>query len=137
MHLNTQLAFRGNCAEALRFYAATLGGKLTFSMTYGESPAAAHVPKEMASQIIHARLDVAGHTLMGMDAPPDRYHTPQGFDVAVDITDPDEAGRVFRALAEGGSVTMPFQQTFWAHRFGMCTDRFGIPWMINCEKAPG
>jgi PhnB protein len=73
---------------------------------------------------------------MGMDSPPDRYLAPQGFNVAVDITDPDEAGRAFRALAEGGTVTMPFQQTFWAHRFGMCTDRFGIPWMINCEKSP-
>jgi PhnB protein len=136
MRVNPHLHFKGNCAEALRTYATTLGGKVTFSMTYGESPAATEVPKEMAMQIIHARLEFGTQLLMGMDAPPDRYLAPQGFNVAVDITDPDEAGRAFRALAEGGTVTMPFQQTFWAHRFGMCTDRFGIPWMINCEKAP-
>jgi PhnB protein len=136
MRVSTHLHFKGNCAEALRFYATTLGGKVSFSMTYGESPAAAQVPKDMAGQIIHSRLDIGGQTLMGMDAPPDRYRTPAGFNVSVEITDPDEAGRVFRALAEGGTVTMPFQQTFWAHRFGMCTDRFGTPWMINCERAP-
>jgi PhnB protein len=136
MRVNPHLHFKGNCAEALRSYATTLGGTVTFSMTYGESPAATQMPKEMAGQIIHSRLEIGGQVLMGMDSPPDRYSTPQGFNVAVEIADPDEAGRVFRALAEGGTVTMPFQQTFWAHRFGMCTDRFGIPWMINCEKAP-
>jgi PhnB protein len=136
MPVNTHLHFKGNCAEALRFYAATLGGTVTFSMTYGESPAAAQVPKDMASQIIHSTVDLGGQSLMGCDVPPDRYRTPQGFNVAVALTDPDQAGRVFCALAEGGNVTMPFQQTFWAHRFGMCTDRFGTPWMINCERAP-
>jgi len=136
MSVNPHLHFKGNCAEALRFYAATLGGTVTFSMTYGESPAAAQMPREMAGQIIHSRLDIGAHTLMGMDSPPDRYSTPQGFNVSLEITDPDEAGRVFGALAEGGTVTMPFERTFWAHRFGMCTDRFGIPWMINCERPP-
>jgi PhnB protein len=137
MRLNPHLHFKGTCAEAFKFYAATLGGKVTFSITYGESSAAAQMPKEIAGQIMHSTLEVGGQTVMGMDAPTDRYHTPQGFNIAVQITDADEAGRVFRALAEGGTVVMPFQQTFWAYRFGMCTDRFGIPWMINCEKAPG
>lgn len=136
MRLNPHLNFKGNCTEALRFYAATFGGKVSFSVTYGETPAAAQLPREMASQIAHARLDFGAQALTGCDVPPDRYGAPQGFDVLVEIADPDEAGRAFHALAEGGSVTMPFQQTFWSHRFGMCTDRFGTPWMINCEKAP-
>ncbi|HXW75118.1 MAG TPA: VOC family protein [Steroidobacteraceae bacterium] len=67
---------------------------------------------------------------------PSRYRAPQGFNVMLAVETPEEAERVFNALADNGSVTMPFQETFWARRFGMCTDRFGIPWMVNCAKPP-
>jgi PhnB protein len=60
---------------------------------------------------------------------------PEGLNVALQIDDPAAAERIFRALAEGGEVRMPFEKTFWADRFGMVVDRFGTPWMINCEKA--
>ncbi|MFN2514191.1 MAG: VOC family protein, partial [Pyrinomonadaceae bacterium] len=73
--------------------------------------------------------------LLGADAPPDRYETPRGFSVTIQINDPAEADRVFHALAENGTVQMPIQQTFWAALFGMCVDRFGIPWMVNCGQA--
>ena len=72
---------------------------------------------------------------MASDAPPGHYEKPQGFSVALQIKDPVEGERIFNALAENGKVQMPFQETFWATRFGMCVDRFGIPWMVNCEKA--
>jgi len=72
---------------------------------------------------------------MGSDAPPGRYEEPKGFSVSVQIKDPAEAERIFQALAENGKVQMPIQQTFWAARFGMLMDQFGIPWMINCEQA--
>jgi PhnB protein len=73
--------------------------------------------------------------LMGADAPPDRYQKPQGFSLTVELKDEAEAGRIFDALAEKGTVEMALQETFWAVRFGVVVDRFGIPWTINCEPA--
>jgi PhnB protein len=84
---------------------------------------------------MHVRLEVGDSVLMGSDAPPDRYKPPQGFSVNIAVEKPEEAERIFHALAEGGNVGMPLQQTFWAARFGMVVDRFGIPWMVNCEGS--
>ena len=72
---------------------------------------------------------------MASDAPPDRFKPPQGFFVSLEVSDPDEAERLFAALSENASVTMPMQQTFWSVRFGMLVDQFGIPWMVNCNQA--
>jgi PhnB protein len=134
MQTAPHLHFNGNCAEAFRFYADTFGGKVVFSMTYGETPAAAKTPKELREKIIHARVEFGGQFLLGCDAPPEGFQAPQGFNVMAAIANPDEAERVFKALSQGGTITMPFGETFWALRFGMCTDRFGSPWMVNCEK---
>jgi len=128
------LHFKGNCAEAFRFYAETFGGKIVFAMTYGESPAGAQTAADFSDKIIHSRLDFGGQFLLGCDAPPDRFQAPQGFNVMAAIDKPDDAVRAFKALSDGGTITMPFGETFWARGFGMCTDRFGIPWMVNCEK---
>ena len=92
-------------------------------------------PVEWRKKILHARLVVDGQVLMGSDAPPEHYEQPKGFSVTINLNSPAEAERIFHALAENGTVKMPIQQTFWAVRFGMLVDRFGIPWMINCEKA--
>jgi PhnB protein len=72
--------------------------------------------------------------LMASDAPPEHYRPMQGFSVTVGVEEPAEAERIFKAFAEGGQVTMPIQETFWALRFGMLVDRFGTPWFVNCEK---
>ena len=72
---------------------------------------------------------------MGADAPPGRYQKPNGFSVTFNLKDVAKSERIFKSLSEGGTVTMPIQETFWAGRFGMLTDQFGIPWMVNCEKA--
>ena len=90
----------------------------------------------MKDKIIHISMQIGNTTLMGSDAPPSHYVKPQGMSVSVAVKTPDAADRVFAGLAEGGSITMPIAQTFWSPRFGMCTDRFGIPWMVNCEGAP-
>jgi PhnB protein len=136
MQASPHLHFKGNCREAFNFYAETFGGRIAFAMTYGESPAAAQTSPEARNQIIHARLEFGNHAVMGCDAPAERYQNPQGFNVLATIEKPQDAERVFTALAKDGTIGMPFGQTFWAYRFGMCTDRFGIPWMINCEKGP-
>jgi len=136
MQASPHLHFKGNCREAFNFYAATLRGRIAFAMTYGESPAASQTPPEVRDQIIHARLEFGNQAIMGCDPPRERFQPAQGFNVLLTVQDPAEAERVFVALAREGSISMPFAQTFWAYRFGMCTDRFGIPWMVNCEQAP-
>jgi PhnB protein len=136
MQASPHLHFKGNCREAFDFYAATLRGRIAFAMTYGESPAASQTSPEVRDQIIHARLEFGNQAIMGCDPPRERFQPAQGFNVLLTVQDPAEAERVFVALAREGSISMPFAQTFWAYRFGMCTDRFGIPWMVNCEQAP-
>jgi PhnB protein len=135
MQLSSQVNFDGKCKEAFKLYQQLLGGNIQTMMTWGESPMAAQMPSEFHDKIIHAALLVGNSILMGSDAPPDRYVAPRGFAVAIEIGDVSEAERVFGALSEKGSVTMPLQQTFWATRFGMLVDRFGIPWMVNCGNA--
>ena len=132
--LNPHLSFKGDCETAFRFYERVLGGKILMIMSYGDSPLAGQVAPEWSGKVLHATLELDGQTLMGADATPDRYQKPQGFSIAVNVTDKAEAERVFRDLSEGGVVEMPLQGTFWAERFGMLTDRHGIPWMINCGK---
>lgn len=131
-HLN----FKGNCLEAFKFYADTLGGRIVFSMTFAEAPGAERVPPEARDKIIHARVDLGSQFLLGCDAFGEHYQKPQGFSLMAEVDKPAEAEEVFRKLAAGGTVTMPFGETFWAHGFGMCTDRFGTPWMVNCAKPP-
>jgi PhnB protein len=135
MQLNPNLTFNGQCEEAFKFYQQCLGGDIQTMMTWGDSPMADHVPSEWRDRIIHTTLIVGETTLMGGDAPPDRYEEPRGFSVTININDPVEAERIFHALSEDGAVTMPLQETFWAARFGMVVDRFGIPWMVNCGQA--
>ncbi|MBS0380414.1 MAG: VOC family protein [Proteobacteria bacterium] len=132
MKLMPHLHFRGNCREAFNQYAELLGGRVAFAMTFGEAPG--EHPAALRGQIIHARVEFAGQALTGCDAPPERYERPQGFNLLLDVASAADGERIFNELARGGQLVMPFAQTFWAHRFGMCSDRFGIPWMVNCEK---
>lgn len=134
MQLNPYLMFNGQCEAAFKFYERCLGGKIEMMLTFGESPTTEPIPPEWRSKVMHARLVVGDKVLMGSDAPPDRYEGPKGFSVSLSVDDPAEAERIFHALEENGTVRMPLQETFWAVRFGMLVDRFGIPWMVNCER---
>ena len=134
MQLNPYLTFNGQCEEAFKFYEKALGGKIVGMVRHEGTPAAEHVPPAWRHKIMHAFMTVGGTALMGSDAPPERYSEPKGFSVSLQMDDPAEAERVFKALAEKGTVHMAIQQTFWADRFGMLVDRFGIPWMVNCSK---
>ena len=104
-------------------------------MTHKEAPSAEHIPAEWQDKIMHVCLDLGDQLLMGSDCPPGYFEAPQGFSVQLSIDKPAEAERIFHALAENGTVKMSIEQTFWAFRFGMLVDQFGIPWMVNCEKA--
>ena len=133
MELNPYLLFDGNCEKAFKFYEQHLGGKIETITKHGGSPMEKHVPAEWRHKVMHARMTIAGNVLMGSDPPPDRYQPPQGISVSINVKDAAEADRIFEALSKNGRVSMPIQKTFWATRFAMLTDRFGIPWMINCE----
>jgi PhnB protein len=133
MKLNAYLVFNGQCEEAFKFYEKVLGGKIEAMFTHAGTPAAGGVPPEWLSKIMHVSLSVDGSVLMGSDAPPDHYKAPGGFSVNIAVDRVVDAERIFAALSEGGKVGMPIQKTFWAERWGMTTDRFGIPWMVNCE----
>lgn len=129
--MNLHVAFAGTCREAMEFYSKVTGGKLEGVITYGETPAAADVPPEMHDKIVHSSLNLRGRRLMGADMAGDCYQPPQGVQIHLEYDDPEQAERVFNALSDGGSIIMPFAETFWAHRFGMTTDRFGVQWMIS------
>ena len=135
MEITPYLNFNGNCAAAFKFYEKVLGGKIVMMQTHGESPMKEHVPADWRDKVIHARLVVDDKVLMGSDAPPDHYAAPQGLHVSVSVPSPADAERIFTALAENGKITMPFEKTFWSAGFGMLVDRFGTPWMVNCEQA--
>jgi PhnB protein len=134
MQLNPYLGFDGRCEAAFKFYEKALGGKIHAMLTYGETPMANQMPAEWRGKIVHAQMTVGATVLMGSDAPPDRYAPAKGITVMLGVDQPAEAERVFNALAENGTVQMPIGETFWAQRFGMLIDQFGIPWMVNCEQ---
>jgi len=131
MRVTPYLFFDGRCEEALTLYADLLGGKVEAMMRYDGSPAAEHVPAEMRDKVMHGCLSIGDQMLMASDAPTE-HQQPQGMSVSLHIDEPADAERVFAGLSEGGTVTMPMEETFWAKRFGMVTDRFGTPWMVNC-----
>lgn len=139
MHLMTltpciNLSFDGQCEAAFKFYERCLNGKITFMLTWGDSPMAKDAPPGWSGKIVHATLEVGNVTLQGSDSAPGSYEPPRGFVITLNPAESD-AERLFNQLAEGGTVGMPLQETFWAHRFGVLTDRFGIPWAINSEKS--
>ena len=136
MDLRPYLNFDGQCAAAFAFYARCLGGTIVFTQTFGESPMKDEVPPGWHDKIMHSTLALGDKVLlMGADAPPAQYSAPQGIQLSIAVADPADAERIFNALAEDGTVGMPFQKTFWSSGFGMAIDRYGIPWMVNCEQA--
>jgi len=131
------LFFDGNCAEAMRFYERLLGGKIEAMMTHAESPAPAQSPPGMSDRIMHARLNVGGRILMASDSMVGKpIGGSKGFSLSLSYATTGEAKKIFDALAEGGRVTMPMQESFWAKAFGMLVDRYGTAWMVNGEPAP-
>ena len=135
MQLNPYLNFNGQCEEAFELYEKCLNGKIELMMTHAQSPMADKTPPEQMNRIMHATLRFGDEVIMGADAPPPYYEKPQGFAVSLSLKNTAEAERIFNELSAGGTVRMALQKTFWAERFAMFTDRFGTPWMINCEAA--
>jgi PhnB protein len=133
MDITPYLNFNGTCAAAFTFYAEVLGGKIEFMQTHGDSPMKDHVPADWQDKVIHVCLNVNGKRLMGSDAPAEHFAPAQGMCINLQVEGVAEGKRLFEALSTGGTVTMPFAQTFWSPGFGMVTDRFGTPWMVNAS----
>ncbi|MFM9927117.1 VOC family protein [Variovorax sp. H27-G14] len=133
--IHAYLTFDGNAAEAMRFYEKTLGGTLHTMMTMAQAPGAEQFPPGAADRIMHAALTYGDGMLMASDTMPGQpYEGMKGFGVALTLDTVAEGQRVFDAFADGGKVTMPFGKTFWVEVFGMVTDRFGTPWLVNGGK---
>jgi PhnB protein len=127
------LLFNGNAAEALAFYAKTLNGKVLFQQTFGESPMPS--TDDMKDKIMHASFQADKLVLMVSDCPPDKSATyGNSIQLSLNFSDVPSIEKTFAALAEGGTVTMELQDTFWGARFGMLMDKFGINWMFNYDK---
>lgn len=135
MKIVTSLSFQGQCREAFDFYARVLGGTVTAAFPFGDGPPDMPVDASYKDWLMHAWLEIGDQAIMGADLPPEfapNIDKPKnGFDVTVHLSDPAEARRVFDALAEGGTVVMPFGETFWSPGYGNLVDRFGVPWMVN------
>ena len=134
MQLNAYLHFNGNCDEAFKFYEQALGGKIEMRSTFGESPMAGQMPT-MKDKIVHMRVRIGDQVLMGSDSPPERYSPPQGFSLSLGTKMPEDAEKMFAALSAGGQVHMPMAESFFAKRFGMLVDKFGVPWMVVCQQG--
>ena len=135
MEMTPYLSFNGQCEAAFKFYERCLGGQLGAIFHYAGSPMADQVPSDWQDKVMHGSLTVGGQVLMGGDVVPERYEEPKGFSLSLQIKSTADAERIFQELARDGRVMMPLEKTFWAERFGMVVDRFGIPWLINCETA--
>jgi PhnB protein len=131
--INAYLVFDGNCREAMTFYQKCLGADLQM-MPFSDMPGGS--PEGAKDRIMHARLTKGAAVLMASDNMPSMpFQQGNNFSIALQCESPQEVDRCFAALGEKGKITMPLQETFWAARFGMLTDQFGINWMFNFEKA--
>ena len=132
------LNFDGNGTEALQFYCKALDGKILFQQSFGESPMAAQTPDDFKNRLMHASFQCDAGSFMASDGPPG-YEMKTGNNVSLSLhyDSVDKLEKAFKGLAEGGHVMMPLQETFWAHRFGMLSDKYGFLWMFNMDKPQG
>jgi PhnB protein len=136
MVVQPYLYFHGRCDEALAFYERALGAEVTFKMRHKDAPGQQAPEGEAGERIMHASFKVGQNTLMATDGMPGETTPPtySGFSISVSLDSMAKGEKIFNALAEGGEVRFPWQSTFWAKGFGMVTDKFGVPWMVNVEN---
>jgi PhnB protein len=135
MRLNTYLNFNGNCREAFEFYQQHLGAKIMTIMAFNQMPDPSKAPPGMEDHVLHARIEIAGTMVMASDMPPAAKWEPmRSAYLTLGVTSDDEAERVHAALSEGGEVFMAMQTTFYATRFSMLRDKFGVNWMVIHER---
>lgn len=127
------IAFTGNCAEAVDFYKEKLGAEILFTQTYGDSPMKGKAPDD---KIMHCSFKIGGSVIMCCDNMFEENPTIVGNNISLALGHDEaaQAEQAFENMSDGATIVMPIQETFWAERFGMLTDKFGIHWMFNCDK---
>jgi len=130
--MNTYVNFAGRCAEAFRFYEEHLGGQVGMMLTHGDAPVERRNDPQWKDAVLHARVTIGGTELMGADIP--SAEPMRSAYLSLRVETDAEAERIFAALSDGGRVFMPMQETFFATRFAQLQDRFGVNWMIICER---
>ena len=134
MKVQAYLTFGGRCEEALEFYKKSVGAEVTGLLRWKESPdAEMKGPPGYEDKIMNAAFRIGETQLMADDGMEEKTPEFKGMTLVIEVTDDAAAKRVFAALGEGGNVTMPLMKTFWTSSFGMLTDKFGVPWMVNVE----
>ena len=135
MKLYTHLNFGGNCEAAFRYYEQHLDGRITMLLRVRDLPPEVKPPPGSRDAVIHARLSVAGVELIGNDVPPNYFKSIRSSYVYLALDSAESAEQVWAALADGGEVTSPIAETFFATRYGQLRDRFGTLWTILHERA--
>jgi PhnB protein len=133
---NTYLVFDGNCRQAMEFYGKCLGVKVDV-MSFGDAPAqpGCEMPVDAKDRVMHANLKIGTTDLMASDTMPGMpFQQGNNFSINIQCETADEIDRLFNAFSQKGNVVMPLNETFWAKRFGMLIDQFGVGWMFNLEK---
>lgn len=134
MKLYTHLNFGANCEEAFLFYEKHLGGKITAMMKQNQLPQQYKVPPGMENAVVHARMDIAGVELIGNDVPPDYFQPIRSSYLYLTLDSTESADKTWNVLVDGGEVTIPIAETFFATRFGQLRDKFGVLWSIIHPK---
>ena len=139
MKLNTYLNYGGNCADAFRFYEKHLGARIVMMKTFAELPDPKAIPPGMEKKnVLHARIEIGGTTLLGSDVAPDRFLPMRSAYLSLSVGSNEEAERLYALLSNGGEIFMKMEETFFAHRFAMLRDKFGTSWMLIHERPmPG
>ena len=135
MKVQPYLYFDGRCEEALEFYKKTLGAEVICLMRFKENPQPEYNPPNAGEKVMHAAFRVGETELMASDGDCAGQTKFQGISLSLSAKDGAEAERLFAALGEGGQVQMPMSQTFFAERFGMVADKFGVSWMVIAAPA--
>lgn len=130
------LFFKGNCLEAMTHYAETLGGTIGNVFRNADAPDAESRMPGGDDLVMHMSMRLGHATVMASDAPDAMYDKPKGFRVSIAPSSLAQFDRIYNALAKDAeAIAMPPDETFWAERFAMFTDRYGTPWMLNYEGA--
>lgn len=135
MEMTPYLTFKGDCEAAFGFYQECFGGTLGGVFRYAGTPYADQVPPDWQDKVMHASLAIGQQVVMGADVAPERYEAPRGFSLSLQLSRAADAERIFGQLSAGGAIKTPLEKTFWAERFGVVVDRFGITWLINCDGS--
>jgi PhnB protein len=130
MQVQPYLFFEGRCAEALEFYRQALGAEVTRLVHFKDSPDPGMIEPGTDDKVMHAAFRIVDATVLASDGRCQGRPSFQGFSLSLTVADEAGAERTFAALADGGQIQLPLTETFFAARFGMVADRFGVAWMV-------